>query len=193
MFYEKSFSITQRLPLSYPQNARILRAFLIFALQKYRSMSPDQFKQEIDRLQDEFKALFAKYAPTIAGKTAVSYFKKNFQNEAWGRVRWQEVKRRMDPRVKGARASRKILTGDTGDLARSIEVKAVSKGQVVIWTAPSAFGSKEPYGRVHNEGLRAGRGKGFIMPKRQFMGESEELNALIISELERKLKQIANQ
>ena len=57
-------------------------------------MSPDQFKQEIDRLQDEFKALFAKYAPTIAGKTAVSYFKKNFQNEAWGRVRWQEVKRR---------------------------------------------------------------------------------------------------
>ena len=193
MFYEKSFSITQRLPLSYPQNARILRAFLIFALQKYRSMSPDQFKQEIDRLQDEFKALFAKYAPTIAGQTAVSYFKKNFQNEAWGRVRWQEVKRRMDPRVKGARASRKILTGDTGDLARSIEVKAVSKGQVVIWTAPSAFGSKEPYGRVHNEGLRAGRGKGFIMPKRQFMGESEELNALIISELERKLKQIANQ
>lgn len=156
-------------------------------------MSPDQFKQEIDRLQDEFKALFAKYAPTIAGKTAVSYFKKNFQNEAWGRVRWQEVKRRMDPRVKGAKASRKILTGDTGDLARSIEVKAVSKGQVVIWTAPSAFGSKEPYGRVHNEGLRAGRGKGFIMPKRQFMGESEELNALIISELERKLKQIANQ
>ena len=151
----------------------------------------EQFQQELNRLQTEFKELFAKYAPTIAGKTAVSYFKKNFQNEAWGRVKWQEVKRRTDPHVKGAKATRKILTGDTGDLARSIEIKSISNGQVVIWTAPSAF-SKEPYGRVHNEGLRAGRGKGFIMPKRQFMGESEELNALIISEIERKLKQITN-
>ena len=155
-------------------------------------MSPEQFQQELNRLQTEFKELFAKYAPTIAGKTAVSYFKKNFQNEAWGRVKWQEVKRRTDPHVKGAKATRKILTGETGDLARSIEIKSISNGQVVIWTAPSAF-SKEPYGRIHNEGLRAGRGKGFIMPKRQFMGESEELNALIISEIERKLKQITKQ
>lgn len=155
-------------------------------------MSPEQFQQETNRLQKEFKELFEKYAPTIAGKTAVSYFKKNFQNEAWGRVKWQEVKRRTDPHVKGAKATRKILTGETGDLARSIEIKSISNGQVVIWTSPSAF-SKEPYGRVHNEGLRAGRGKGFIMPKRQFMGESEELNALIISEIERKLKQITKQ
>lgn len=155
-------------------------------------MSPEQFQQETSRLQKEFKELFEKYAPTIAGKTAVSYFKKNFQNEAWGRVKWQEVKRRTDPHVKGAKATRKILTGETGDLARSIEIKSISNGQVVIWTSPSAF-SKEPYGRVHNEGLRAGRGKGFIMPKRQFMGESEELNALIISEIERKLKQITKQ
>lgn len=155
-------------------------------------MSPEQFQQETNRLQKEFKELFEKYAPTIAGKTAVSYFKKNFQNEAWGRVKWQEVKRRTDPHVKGAKATRKILTGETGDLARSIEIKSISNGQVVIWTSPSAF-SKEPYGRVHNEGLRAGRDKGFIMPKRQFMGESEELNALIISEIERKLKQITKQ
>lgn len=164
-------------------------------------MTPEQFKNEIDRLQNEFKDLFDKYGPTIAGKTAVSYFKKNFQNEAWGRVRWREVKRRIPgtaayksaSRHHPARTTREILTGDTGDLARSIEIKTVSNGQVVIWTAPSAFDSKEPYGRVHNEGLRAGRGKGFIMPKRQFMGESEELNTLIISELERKLKQITKQ
>lgn len=163
-------------------------------------MTPEQFGKEIGRLKNEFKDLFDKYGPTIAGKTAVSYFKKNFQNEAWGRVKWQEVKRRTlgtaafrtAARNHPSRTTRKILTGDTGDLARSIEVKYVSKGEVVVWTAPSAF-AKEPYGRVHNEGLRAGRGSGFIMPKRQFMGESEELNALIISEIERKLKQIAKQ
>ena len=174
-------------------------------------MTPEQFGKEIGRLKNEFKDLFDKYGPTIAGKTAVSgptiagktavsYFKKNFQNEAWGRVKWQEVKRRTPgtaafrtaARNHPSRTTRKILTGETGDLARSIEVKYVSKGEVVVWTAPSAF-AKEPYGRVHNEGLRAGRGSGFIMPKRQFMGESEELNALIISEIERKLKQISKQ
>lgn len=163
-------------------------------------MTPEQFGKEIGRLKNEFKDLFDKYGPTIAGKTAVSYFKKNFQNEAWGRVKWQEVKRRT-PGTKAyksaskhhlARTTRKILAGDTGDLGRSIEVKYVAKGEVVVWTAPSAF-AKEPYGRVHNEGLRAGRGSGFIMPKRQFMGESDELNALIVSEIERKLKQIAKQ
>ena len=164
-------------------------------------MFPEQFQQELNRLEKEFKELFEKYAPTIAGKTAVSWFKKNFQNEAWGRVKWTEVQRRTPgtatyksaSKHHPARTTRKILTGDTGDLGRSIEIKSVSNGQVVIWTAPSAFGSREPYGRVHNEGLRAGRGKGFIMPKRQFMGESEELNALIISEIERKLKEITRQ
>ena len=166
-----------------------------------KQVTPEEFGKEIGRLKDEFKELFDKYGPTSAGKTAVRYFKKNFQNEAWGRVKWTEVQRRTPgtaayksaSKHHPARTSRKILAGDTGDLGRSIEVKAVSKGQVVVWTAPSAFESKEPYGRVHNEGLRAGRGKGFIMPKRQFMGESDELNALIISELERKLKQITKQ
>ena len=64
-------------------------------------------------------------------------------------------------------------------------------GSVTIWTNPSVFGSKEPYGRVHNEGLRAGRGAGFTMPRRQFMGEHPELNDLIIKKLEEKLNQIA--
>ena len=57
-------------------------------------MTPEDFGKEIGRLKDEFKELFDKYGPTIAGKTAVSYFKKNFQNEAWGRVKWTEVQRR---------------------------------------------------------------------------------------------------
>jgi len=35
------------------------------------------------------------------------------------------------------------------------------------------------YERVHNEGLRAGRGSGFKMPKRQFVGESKVLTERI--------------
>lgn len=35
------------------------------------------------------------------------------------------------------------------------------------------------YEKVHNEGLQAGRGKGFKMPKRQFVGESKVLTKRI--------------
>ena len=116
-------------------------------------------------------------------------------------IKWKEVQRRT-PGTKAntyaakhhpAQTTRKILTGDTGDLGRSIEIREAANGTVTIWTNPSTFGSKEPYGRVHNEGLRAGRGSGFTMPRRQFMGEHPELNELIVKKLEEKLKQIAQQ
>jgi phage gpG-like protein len=86
---------------------------------------------------------------------------------------------------------RKILTGQTGDLGRSIEWKITGKGVVTILTDPGAFGSREPYGRVHNEGLRAGRGTGFQMPKRQFIGDHPELRKAIVSALERKLAELS--
>ena len=189
-------------------------------------MTPDQFQQRIHEMRHQFGDLFDRYGLQIIGNVAVSWFKKNFQNQAWGRVKWKEVQRRT-PGTKAnryaakhhpAQTTRRILTGDTGDLGRSIEIREVSPsergaggnspsergaggnspsergagGSITIWTNPSAFGSKEPYGRVHNEGLHAGRGKGFTMPRRQFMGESPELDDLIIRKLEEKLKSIAN-
>ena len=169
-------------------------------------MTPEQFQQRIGEMRDQFGEMFDRYGLMIVGNVAVSWFKKNFQNQAWGRVRWKEVQRR-EPGTKAykynakhhpARTTRMILTGDTGDLGRSIEIKETSPlhggsegGYITIWTNPSAFGSKEPYGRVHNEGLRAGRGKGFTMPRRQFMGEHPELDDLIVKKLEEKLKQIS--
>ena len=164
-------------------------------------MTPDQFQQRIHDMRDQFGDLFDRHGLQIIGNVAVSWFKKNFQNQAWGRVKWKEVQRR-EPGSKAykynakhhpARTTRSILTGDTGDLGRSIEIREAANGTVTIWTNPSTFGSKEPYGRVHNEGLRAGRGSGFTMPRRQFMGENPELDDLIIKKLEEKLHQIAQQ
>lgn len=163
-------------------------------------MTPEQFNQRISEMRQQFGDLFDRYGLMIVGNVAVSWFKKNFQNQAWGRVKWQEVQRRT-PGTKAnkyaakhhpARTSRKILTGDTGDLGRSIEIMEAKNGTVTIWTNPTTFSSKEPYGRVHNEGLRAGRGEGFNMPRRQFIGENDELDDLIIHKLEEKLNQIAN-
>lgn len=164
-------------------------------------MTPDQFQHRINEMRQQFGELFDRYGLMIVGNVAVSWFKKNFQNQAWGRVKWTEVQRRTPdtPAYKynakhhPARITRKILTGDTGDLGRSIEIREAKNGTVTIWTNPSTFGSKQPYGRVHNEGLHAGRGSGFTMPQRQFMGQNPELDQLIINKLHEKLSQIAKQ
>ena len=170
-------------------------------------MTPEQFQQRLKTLETEFKELYSKYAPTIAGKTAVRLFKENFQKEGFFGSTWQEVKRRQDSRnfktiTRGKRRGestatnawgrRKILTGATGDLGRSIECNLQGDGSVLIFTDPATFNSREPYGRVHNEGLRAGRGSGFTMPKRQFIGDHPTLRAEIIKEIERKLTELTN-
>lgn len=49
-----------------------------------------------------------------------------------------------------------------------------------------------PYAAVHNEGLKAGRGKGFQMPRRQFIGESRELNGKVEKLIEDELRKIFN-
>lgn len=163
-------------------------------------MTPEQFQQRLKSLKIEFKELTDKYAPTIAGRTAVRLFKQNFQQEGFFGDKWKEVQRRQSwtrtyKSVKKKHPKdtvRKILSGRTGDLGRSIAYKANTDGSVLIYTKKESFKSKEPYGRVHNEGLHAGRGSGFTMPKRQFIGDHPELRQEIIKEIERKLTEIKN-
>jgi phage gpG-like protein len=107
---------------------------------------------------------------------------------------WSRNGKTVENKYKGADLTRKILTGKTGDLGRSIQTdrSRTGAGRATVWTNPSKFTrSDRIYAAVHNEGLMAGRGKGFKMPKRQFMGESPTLNKLIIQELQRKLAEMA--
>ena len=146
-------------------------------------MNPSQFKQHLKSVQIDIKTFANRDAPRIAAKVAIDHFKENFQNERFEKKKWKEVKRRKDKYIKGARATRKILTGDTGDLGRSVENAKYTIGKATII-------SDLPYSAVHNEGLRAGRGRGFKMPKRQFMGDSDELHQKTKKELIKKLNTI---
>lgn len=161
-------------------------------------MTPQEFKKRLDKIAAKYPDFAAQIAPLIAGRIAVSVFKRNFQTESFNGVKWLEVQRRTEgtkaykaaERRHPARNSRKILTGDTADLGRSIEVKEAASGRAVVWTSPRAFSGREPYGQVHNDGLRAGRGSGFIMPRRQFMGHTEELNDQVVKALEQQMAKI---
>lgn len=64
----------------------------------------------------------------------------------------------------------------SGNLRRSIKWRKYGKNAVINY-------SNLPYAKVHNDGLRAGRGKGFKMPKRQFVGYSKVMNKKIVEKI----------
>lgn len=148
-------------------------------------MSPEQFNINIKRQQQKLSTAINKQLPKIIGKRAVSIFKQNFQLEGFqdGAVeKWQEVKRRANPRAKGAAKTRKILTGKTADLGRSLKYETGAASVTIF--------SDVIYADVHNLGLRAGRGKGFKMPKRQFIGDSEQINQMVDQEITKAINKI---
>ena len=83
--------------------------------------------------------------------------------------RWKPLKRE-----RSRYANRKILT-QTGTLKRSLKYNSYV-GSKIWWVKVY---SNLPYADVHNEGLMSGRGTGFKMPKRQFMGDSKLLDKKI--------------
>jgi len=117
--------------------------------------------------------------PRIAGKVAVDFFKQSFHNEGFTDAalqKWPEVKRRQNPHVRGARATRKILTGDTGDLGESITYQVRTPSEVVL-KAEAYSKNGFNYAPVHNFGVtNAGRYRNVVIPKRSFIGQSKTLN-----------------
>ena len=108
-------------------------------------MNHTQFTIHIEKLTEAIQNAITHDLPEILGNKAASMFRQNFQNEGFFGKKWGEVRRRH-PEFKfpGADGSRKILSGRTGNLGRSIRYK-VGKGQAVVY-------SDAVYAKIHNEG-----------------------------------------
>lgn len=160
-------------------------------------MNPSDFTIKLQTLPKKINAALDDVA-IITGKQAVDLFKENFQKESFNGKAWQEVARRKNPktgvvsrginkgksRESNAAASRKILTGETGDLGESIQYKYLGNAQVSIF-------SDKTYAQAHNEGTTtAGRGNKTTIPRRQFMGPSPELDIIVKNEIEKQLKNL---
>lgn len=112
--------------------------------------------------------------PNKAAIQAVAFSKDRFVKQNWVDARTEPWKPRKG---RGRDRGRGILIGKgRGRLKKSVRKIRVGRNFAVI-------GSDVPYAAVHNEGLRAGRGKGFKMPKRRFMGNS----AVLAKQIERQL------
>lgn len=123
--------------------------------------------------------------PVKVANDAQKFFVASWQRQGWddtGVVKWMPRKKETK-RTQG----KAILVG-TGKLRRavnnSIRETTFDKVRLVI------DGDTIPYAAVHNEGLRAGRGAGFIMPKRQFMGDSQDLRKIQLKTITKEIDKI---
>jgi phage gpG-like protein len=115
---------------------------------------------------------------------------KSFTEQAFDGKAWQEVQRRIsgtnaNKYAKPASKTRAILI-QSGKLRRAVSTSlrfaTFDKIEFLI------DGGTIPYAKVHNDGDRAGRGAGFIMPKRRFIGDTKELRKkqvdIIVNEID---------
>ncbi|MCX6232634.1 MAG: hypothetical protein NTZ33_13945 [Bacteroidetes bacterium] len=141
----------------------------------------DKFTVKLKQDSDAIKQFIQHDLPLRIGKKGVDLFAENFQKEGFqngGLQKWKEVKRRLDPRIKDARSSRKILSGNTADLGRSL--RYIPELAKVMWY------SDVSYAEAHNEGTTtAGRSRNVTIPQRKFIGDSRELEAIIKQEMDK--------
>jgi phage gpG-like protein len=117
------------------------------------------------------------------GNTAKNFRKQGFDDKT---VEKWKARKKKTYRTKSGKVvddtTRAILV-KTGDLRRSI-IRVPNRAALNVKIQTDLI-----YAKVHNDGLRAGRGKGFKMPKRQFIGDSYNLNekvkAVIVKRLDK--------
>ncbi len=131
-------------------------------------MNPEQFQKDmaatIALLEKATKrAIPIKMAEAMEAHTKDNFHKSGFLNG--GLKQWKPSKR--IGKAKGPAGSRKTLFGETKNLYNSTHHRT-QEGTAIVY-------NDCPYAEVHNEGLHAGRGAGFTMPRRQFIGDSKEL------------------
>lgn len=113
------------------------------------------------------------------GIYAINHYKKSFIDGGFTDLSFKAWKQRKRSRDNEGRA---ILV-KTGNLKRSLTYRKIGRYSVRIE-------SNVPYAKVHNEGLRSGRGKGFTMPERKFVGYSERLSRKIELRLRANIEKI---
>lgn len=146
-------------------------------------MTPEEFERKIKENARQIKRAIDRTIPVKAGRAAKDHFQENFKKSGFvnnGLHPWTRSKRIGT--AKDSAGSYGTLLSGQNHLYSSINYKP-ERGKVTI-------SNEVPYARVHNEGLRAGRGRGFKMPKRQFIGESRELTKKVEEIIETEIGKI---
>jgi len=142
-----------------------------------------QMSGDARRKGKEVKSLLRDKMPVVIGEEARRFILDNFKAQSYTDKSvkpWTTRKRSTasDRRIKRKRA---ILV-QSGDL----------RDNWAYHTAPyrCTVYNDLAYAKVHNEGGRAGRNRAARIPQRQMMGQSDKLNNMIQSKLDREMTKI---
>ena len=146
------------------------------------------------KILNDLKRFEAKVPQMVSemGGIALSHFTRSFTNQGFTDEhleKWKPRKRtRYNTRTKKNidDTTRGILIGK--GTANLMKLRRVNVGRYAVAIRNNEVTRK--YARVHNEGLRAGRGGGFQMPKRQFVGYSRVMNRKIEARLTQIIKTV---
>lgn len=151
-------------------------------------MNQNQLNTQLAQMRVKITQLVHHGLPLLIGAKIVSLTKDNFQREGFFGQKWQDVKRRTDPKRFNKHhptdAKRKILTGRTADLGRSIQYRTEDGGVTIF--------SDKVYSAVHNYGGRAGAGLRVVIPKRQFLGHHNLIDQEVQNIIKNEINKITN-
>jgi len=136
-------------------------------------MTPSQFFRNLQR---SLPRLEQEILHTVIQVEAEKFHAENFRKKGFtdtGFTPWTPRK----PMKKDAGKGKRALLVKSGAMRRHA-TKGSVRGKQVDFNFPLA------YMKVHNEGGKAGRGKGFTMPKRQYVGKSALLEARIKNKIQ---------
>lgn len=140
--------------------------------------------------------------PKVISVEGLTHFEESFDNQGYtdkNLTKWKRRKFNQKRTTKKGVESAAFRHFKRKDAGRAILVshQTDTKGPHLKDTLRTKttdtqviFATNKEYAQVHNEGGRAGRGRGFIMERRQFMGPSEELNKKINQKLEREINRL---
>lgn len=130
------------------------------------------------RLVRDMKNLERTVARQVVAVEAQKFHAQNFRKGGFTDRSFKKWKARKKSDKKG---NKRALLVDSGAMKR-----AATKGK--INGSKVDFRFSLAYMKVHNEGLRAGRGSGFKMTKRKYIGKSHYLN----NQIKRKARILLN-
>lgn len=141
---------------------------------------PEYFRM----LQNQLVGLEQQILRDVIEVEAEAFHAENFRKEGFTDVGFQPWQQRKPTKADAGKGKRALLV-KTGAMRRHA-TKGTVRGKQVDFEFPLA------YMRVHNEGGKSGRGAGFQMPKRQYVGPSAYLEHRIQQKVLQLLKQKFN-
>jgi phage gpG-like protein len=132
----------------------------------------NNFTGKLNDLERKAKMLLLTF-PSKAGDITLRFIDGNFKAQGFQGITFMKWAIRKAASKKDKRKGRAILV-NKGRLRRGFRKQVQGAGAVAII-------NDVEYARVHNEGLQAGRGKGFNMPKRQMIPTTPEESPVLVN------------